>query len=126
MEYLKLYFAADNSEVSPPATFINHIQFVLRADLQETDQVRLYVEVLEGYKVTNAQVAPQGMTTDKWAFALDVGGEPGEYGQWDEPIDLGDIVSKTYFWAKARSTNDEPAKNDSTVRVKIDGLAEAV
>lgn len=125
--YLSLYFAETDIEVSPPNVFTNAIEFTLRADLSEADEVKLYAKTDDGYRVLDAQVTAEGETADRWAFAPDDNGAPGEYQAWGAPFNIGTLTTnKFYFWLKARAIPGEPVRQDATVLIHLDGIAEAV
>lgn len=124
--YLSLYFAETDIEVSPPNVFTNAIEFTLRADLSEADEVKLYAKTDDGYRVLDAQVTAEGETADRWAFAPDDNGAPGEYQAWGAPFNIGTLTNKFYFWLKARAIPGEPVRQDATVPIHLDGIVEAV
>jgi hypothetical protein len=133
--YLSLYFAETDIEVSPPNVFTNAIEFTLRADLSEADEVKLYAKTDDGYRVLDAQVTAEGETADRWAFAPDDNGAPGEYQAWGAPFNIGTLggsstgtstTNKFYFWLKARAIPGEPVRQDATVLIHLDGIVEAV
>lgn len=126
MAYIKLFFA-DGTEVSPQGTFTNAIEFKLRADLEESDEIRLYAIADTGYKVTGVTASLAGTTAAKWNLAPDNTGASGTYGAAGAALTLGDVTTtKTYFWAKAKATSDETPVKDTTVTLQIEGVAEAV
>ncbi len=67
--YIKLYFAIDDSEVSAAESFDNAVEFTLRADLNQTDETRLYALAETDYVVTDTTVTPTRTTAAKWALA---------------------------------------------------------
>lgn len=130
MPYIELRKAADNTLVSGPGVFTNSVDFTLRADLEETDQIRLYLQAETGYNVTAAEVIPSGSTAAKWALAPDDGGSPGTFGAWGAKIELGAVGpgagDRKFFWARARATSDESPVNDTSVTLAVTGIAAAV
>ena len=144
MAYIKLYFAEDDTEVSEEGTFVNAVEFELRADLEESGQVRLYAMAEPGYTVGNDDeyadegttvepVSAQGAsnpTMDKWQLAPDVETEPGVFEEPGASLFLGEVAEgaggRIYFWAKALSSDTETPVNDTTVVLKVEGVARAV
>lgn len=129
-DYIKMYFAEDDTLVSPEGVFANSVDLTLRADLEETDEVRLYAKAEAGYSVADVEVIPVGTTASKWALAPDVAGSPATSGTYEadgEKIELGTVTTTpVYFWARAKATQDEDPVNDVTVTLKLEGIASAV
>lgn len=129
-DYINMYFAADNSQVSKAGNMKNPIELHLRTDLNEEDEVRLYLEAEVGYQVQEAKVSISGATSDKWALAPDNAGSPGTYGAYGAPLLLGLVGAgsegRVYFWAKAKTVDTEEAKKDITVTLQVNGVAEPV
>lgn len=127
MAYIKMFFALDDSQVSEQGVFTNAIEFTLRADLEETDEVRLYLLADDGYACTGVEVTPTGTTYLKWALAPDNAGVPGGYEAYGDPLSIGAVgdTTKIYFWAKAKATSDEDPVNDTTVTLNVSGVAAA-
>jgi len=127
---LKLYRASDNSLLSPQGEFANAVTFTLRADLEETDSVRLYAECDAGYQATDVVVEPEGATNDKWSLAPDVAESPGTYENWGVALSLGTVGAgaggRVYFWARARATDDEEIGVDNSVLLSVEGIGESV
>jgi len=128
MAYIKLFFAANDVQVSEQGTFTNAVEFTLRADLEESDSVRLYALADTGYEVTTTEVIPVGTSAAKWALAPDTDGSEGTYGADGAKIELGTVgdTEKVYFWAKAKATSDEDPVNDTSVTLEATGIAGAV
>lgn len=128
--YIKLFKASNNSEVSPAGQFTNSIDFTLRADLEQTGEIRLYAEADAGYEVTGVDVTPTGTTAAKWALAPDNAGSAGTYGADGAQIALGTVGAgvggRVFFWAKAKATVDETPVNDTSVTLNVEGIAGAV
>jgi len=134
MEYIKIYFANDDTQVSPEGEFDNAIEFVLRADLEETDSVRLYAEAekkevdgeMREYKSTETYVEPQGDNASNWALAEDDDGSEGLYEDWGEPLTLGTVghgeENRVYFWVKAKALDTEEPQNDDSVTLYCEGI----
>ena len=124
-DYIKMYFADDDTVVSEEGTFVNSIDFTLRADLEESDEVRLYVKCEDDYESTSTEVIPVGTSAARWALAPDVTGPAsGTYGDGGAKIELGtvDDTTKVYFWAKASALNTETPINDVSVTLKLEGI----
>lgn len=130
MPYIKLFKAADNTEVSPAGQFTNSIDFTLRADLEQEGAVRLYVQADNGFSVSDTIVGPVGASASKWALALDNAGASGAYGAWGAALSLAVVGAgaggRKFFWAKARATADETPVNDTSVTLNVEGIAAAV
>ncbi len=128
MAYIKIYKASDNSEVSGSGVFTNSIDFTLRADLEEDDEIRLYALADTGYVVTSTTVTPTGTSAAKWALAPDAAGPAsGTYEAYGDPLSLGTVgdTTKVYFWAMAKATSDETPVNDTSVTLEVEGIAAA-
>lgn len=127
---LKLYRASDNTELSPPGTFTNAVEFVLRLDLEESDSVRLYAQAETGYEITEATVEPQGTTASKWEMGADDDGSEGAYEAPGDPLSLGTVGAgvggRVYFWARASASDDEEISNDDSVILRAAGVGAAV
>lgn len=133
MDYITVHFASDNSQVSAAGDFTNPISFRLRLDLNQEDQVRLYAQTQQGYVSQNTVVQIVGLqaqqSTDRWQLAPDVDGTPGTYGDWGAQLELGTVgydSQRVYFWVKARQTDTEQIKTDTTVGISVSGIVEAV
>jgi len=127
--YIKLFFAEDDVQVSEAPTTTNAVTFILRADLNEEKEVRLYAMADENYEVDDTEVIPSGDTAESWALAPDVVGESGVYGAYGAKIELGTVgynTGKVYFWAKAKAVDTETPVNDTTVVLDTSGIARAV
>lgn len=129
---LKLYFAADNSEVSGPGQFANAVIFTLRADQNEVGQgVRLYAEANSGFEVADVVVslvsANGPATTEQWSLAADDNGSPATWQDWGDPLELGTVGAgsggRVYFWVRARASDTESVGNDDTVLIQAQGVA---
>jgi len=124
-----MFFAADDVQVSSSGTFTNDIEFTLRADLNEMDEVRLYLLADNGYTCSGTTVIPSGSTAAKWAFAPDNTGSPGTYNASGSGIGFTTVIindtDKTYFWARAKATSDESPVNDTNVILGVAGIAAA-
>jgi len=127
MAYIKLYFAEDNSVVSENQD--NPVEFTLRADLEESDEVRLYAEADTGYSVTGVEVDPTGTSAARWRLAPDDGGSAGTYGAAGAEIALGTVGAgaggRVFFWAEASAVDTEDPINDTSVTLEVTGVAEA-
>ena len=128
MVYIKL-FKDDDSEVSGAGVFANAVIYTLRADLSETDEMRLYAKADDTYNVTGTIITPTGARAAKWCFAPDVAGSPGAYGAYGAAINLGavgdDPGEEVYFWAKAKAEPAETPIQDNTVTLVVSGTAAA-
>lgn len=128
MAYIKMYFASDDSEVSQLGTFVNSIDFTLRADLEESEEVRLYVLADSGFQVTDTEIIPSGTSAARWKLAPDSAGSSGTYGAGAAKIELGTVgpSNKVYFWAQAEALDTEDPVNDTSVSLEVSGIAEAL
>lgn len=122
---LELYFAENNTPISLEGDLSNPIQFRLRLDLNEQDEVRLYAQADEGYLISDVSVSLLPVT-DKWALGLD----SNAFQAWGMALNLGDVgygeSGRRYFWVRARATQDELVKNDISVLLRAEGIAEAI
>ncbi len=141
-DYVKIYFAENDTEVSSEGEFANAVEFTLRADLEQTDEVRLYAEAESGYKITEIdgstpiELSLTGTTSDKWALAPDdEDGESnpisGTYEDWGADLTISEDIEegaggRVYFWIKAKAEDTESPVNDTSVLLQLEGLAEAV
>lgn len=129
MAYIKMYFAQGDVQVSEAPTTTNAVEFTLRADLNEDDEVRLYVKSDDGYVCSGVEIIPSGTTAAKWALAQDDGGSPDVYGTYGSGLSIaGNVLdsSGSYFWAKAKATDDEDPVNDTSVTLNVTGIAAAI
>ncbi len=126
-QYFKIYFADDGSLVSEEGDFSNPVEFILRADLEEDEEVRLYAEAEPDYEVSDVVVEPQGDNSNQWSLAPDDNGSSGSYEGWGSSLSLGKVEEgsegRVYFWARARATDDEGPKNDGSVVLHAEGVA---
>lgn len=127
MAYIKLFRASDNSQISEDSS--SPLSFTLRADLEESEETRVYAQADSGYQVKDTEFDPTGTSAAKWALAPDDDGSAGTYGADGTKIELGTVGdgegSRVYFWVKAKATDDEDPVNDTTVTLEATGVAEA-
>ncbi|ACB84815.1 hypothetical protein [Natranaerobius thermophilus] len=125
-DYLKIKFAETDEEVSQEGEFDNAIIFKLKADEEEKDSERLYIEADEDYHLEDVVIKIEGDTAEKWALAPDDDGEEGEYKDWGESLDLGDIDAEDtkHFWVKAKAEENEDLGQYDDVLITVEGLAE--
>ncbi len=125
--YAKIYKASDDSVVTEAPGTANAVAFTLRADLEESDSIRLYALAEATYEVTTGTVTPTGTSATKWQLAPDSGGSEGSYEDAGDPLVLGTIgaSTKVHFWAKALSANIETPIEDKTVTLVLSGVAGA-
>lgn len=125
MAYIKLYRAEDNTEVSTDQT--NPLSFTLRADLNEDDEKRLYVQADTGYEVTGCEVAISGSSSNRWRLAPDDNESPGTYLAPGATIELGtvgdDAGGRVFFWAESSAVDTEDPTNDTSVTLEVSGIA---
>ena len=125
-----MYFAEDNSLVSEQGTFANAIEFTLRADLEEDDEVRLYAETDDGYEAADVEVVGEGDNVARWEIAPDDGGNPGTYQPATTPLSLGTVEhgagGRVHFWVRASAVDTEEIGVDDTVTFKLEGIGAAV
>ena len=123
-EYIGMYFAGSEQLVSSE-DMTNPIQLNLRTDLEEEDEIRLYLEAEPNYQVQDVIVSIEGITSDMWALAAD----DKNYNAYGADINLGTVgngVDKVYFWAKAKTKNTENVSKDDSVILNVDGIVEVV
>jgi len=130
MSVLKMYFAADDVQVSESPSTDNAIEFTLRADQNEVgDPIRLYAKCDSDYQATDCTVEPSGATADKWELNADQGAEAPTEG-WADPgasIDLGTVTtSERYFWVRASAADTESIGTDTDVVLNLEGVGEDV
>jgi hypothetical protein len=129
--YIKLYFAANDQEVSEAPTTTHAVEFTLRADQNQIGSwIRLYALAEDDYEVTDTDITIQDSTAvDKWELAQDDSGSPVEQGEgeenWGDPLELGTVgdTTKVYFWIRARAVDTETPVNDVSVTLKAEGIA---
>lgn len=126
-EYIGMYFAENDTLVSSE-DMTNPVQFNLRTDLGDEEEVRLYLQAETGYQVQDTEIEPVGATSDMWAFAPDSAGSSGTYGDWGALLSLGLVeegaANKVYFWAKAKTTVEEDPQQDTNVEIELTGIVE--
>lgn len=124
-----MYFADDNSQVSEQGTFANPVAFTLRADLEESDEVRLYAECDTDFEATGVTVEGEGASVARWELAPDVGGSPGAYQAAATPLSLGTVgagaENRVFFWARASAVDTEEIGVDNSVTLKLEGVGAA-
>jgi hypothetical protein len=127
MAYIKLFKAADDSEISTAPTLTNAVLFSLHANLDEVGTwQKLYALADTGYSVETTVVTPTGTTAAKWQFDSDVAGSPsGSPEAYGDPISLGTVgdTTKIYFHVRAKATSDETPVNDVSVTFVVTGDA---
>ena len=129
MAYIKLFFTANDVQVSAAPTLTNAVTFTLRADLDEVGTpIGLYAEADASYSVATTTITPTGTTATKWALAPDNGGSPGAFGAYGAPLVLGTVTASPHvpFWVKAKAVNTEIPVNDAGVTLEVTGVASAV
>lgn len=128
MAYVKLFFTADDVQVSEAPTTTHAVTFTLRADLNEVGTpVGLYALADSGYSIATTTITPTGTTATKWALAPDSGGSPGAFGAYGDPLVLGTVGDTTHvpFWVKAKAVDTETPVNDTSVTLVVSGVASA-
>ena len=142
---LKLYFANDDSLISSIGELANAVELILRADLNEENEVRLYALNDTGYQTTETELSlvdsdyrydpgtgirskdehDDPATLTMWALALDIYDESGVYEDWGADLELGTVgdTDKVYFWAKAKAIDTEDVKKDVSVALKAEGIS---
>lgn len=124
---LKMYFASNDTLVSEAPTETNAVAFTLRADLEQSDNVRLYLKNDSGYKTTGTKVVGSGTSVARWELAPDNAGAAGTYQAANMNLDLGEVTTAPkYFWARASALSSETVEKDVSVVLEADGVAEAV
>jgi hypothetical protein len=122
-EYIGMYFAGSEQLVSSE-DMTNPIQLNLRTDLEEEDEIRLYLEAEPNYQVQDVIVSIEGITSDMWALAAD----DKVYNPYGSEINLGLVgngeTNRIYFWAKAKTVNTETPKKDVSVNLMVNGVVE--
>jgi len=126
-QYLKLYFAEDNSEVSGQGDFDNAVEFTLNATEEEQDDVELYAEAEDGYKGTGVEVKPTGTNANKWRLALTEAGLSS--ASWGAKLELGTVEhgsgGRVNFFVEAKAEDNEDPQIDSSVLLEVSGVVEA-
>jgi hypothetical protein len=129
MSYIKLFFKTDDQQVSEAPATEHAVTFTLRADQNEVGSwVGLYALADDGYVVSDVTVTPTGDNAAKWQLAEDDGGSPsGSPEAYGDPLELGEVndTDKSYFWVRAKATDDEEPENDVTVTLVVEGVAAA-
>lgn len=127
MSQLKLYFASNDTQISESPSEVNAVEVTLRADLEESDSVRLYAKCDAGYKATGTTIIITGTNAAQWEIAPDNAGSAGTYVAGSTGISVGEVTaSATYFWVRASALNTEAIQKDVTVKVRAEGVGEAV
>ena len=125
-----MYFADNDQQVSEQGTFTHAIEFTLRADLEESDEVRLYAETDDGYEATEVTVVGEGTGVARWELAPDAAGSAGTYQAASSPLSLGTVEhgagGRVFFWARASAVDTEEIGTDDTVTLKLEGVGAAV
>lgn len=129
MAHIKLFRASDNSEITEDQT--NPKEFTLRADLNETQERRVYAEADTGYSVTGVDVVPTGATAARWRLAPDEAGPAsGTYGAGGAGIQLGTVGAgeggRVFFWVESGAIDSEEPSTDTSVTLEVSGIASAV
>ncbi len=126
-DYMELYFASDNTAISPAGEFTNSVDITVRADLNEiSDGVELYAEASENFQVLSARVDIVGDSSDKWRLALteeDLGD-----ANWGDSLELGTVGAgvggRVPFWIQARALDTEDPVIDVTTILDTEGIAD--
>ena len=127
-QYFSIYFASDDTEVTPIGDTTNAAEFELRFDLAEEDEaeIEFYAEADAGYKVEDAIISlvltDGADLTDRFAL----GDETKTYGNWGADLNLGNFgagaESKT-FWVKARTQPaDDTVERDDATGLEVEGV----
>lgn len=126
--YIEVYLAENDEPVSREGDMTNPISVGLRTDLEEEDEVRLYLKCEAGLQLRDIVIEPEGDTFDMWSLAPDDEGSPGQYGPWGEELEEAQVdeEERFYFWARARAEQGEDLRRDTSVTVKVEGLVEPV
>ena len=128
MAYIKLFFASNDVQVSEAPTTTNAVSFTLRADLNEVGSgIRLYALADDGYLVSGVSITPTGTTYEKWDLATDAAGSIGSWQGYGSALSVGLVndTDKSYFWTRAKATDDETPVNDTSVTLVASGIAYA-
>jgi hypothetical protein len=129
MAYIKMFYTADDTQVSEAPTTTDAVTFTLRADQNEVGEyIGLYVLADDGYVCSAVTVTPTGTTAAKWQLAADDEGNPSASPEaYGAPLALGTVgdTTKVYFHVRAKATEDEEPVNDVTVTLEVDGVAAA-
>jgi hypothetical protein len=129
MSYVKLYFTADDVQVSVSPTTTNAVTFTLAANTNEVGTpIGLYAEADAGYSIATTTITPTGTTATKWALAPDSTGSPGAFEAYGDPLVIGTVTASPHvpFWVKAKAVDTETPVNDVTVTLVVSGTASAV
>ena len=128
-EYIKLYFTADDVQVEPVGNGVGTpVSYILRADLDEVGAwTGLYALATSGYTCSGVEVVPSGTTYLKWQLDSDTGGGSSPSGSpeaYGASLEIGEVgsVTKVYFHARAKATNDEVPFRDEAVSLNVSGV----
>jgi len=87
-DYIGLYFASDETEVSAQGVYTNALSIEVRADLnEESDPVELFAEAVEGFLVYDTEIFLNGDNADKWRIAETAEGL--EAAEWGASLNIG-------------------------------------
>lgn len=128
MAYIKLFFTADDVQVSVAPTTTNAVTFTLRADENQVgDWIGLYALADSGYVISDVIVTPTGHTAAKWQLAPDDEGDPGTPEVYGAHLDLGTVGDTTHvpFHVRAKAVDTETPVNDVSVTLVVTGVAAA-
>lgn len=127
-QYFSIYFASDDTEVTPIGDTTNAAEFELRFDLAEEDEeeVELYAEAEAGYEVSDAVISLVLTNTTDLTDRFALGDETKAYGNWGADLNLGSFgsgaASKT-FWVKARTQpGDDTVERDDETGLEVEGV----
>lgn len=127
-QYFSVYFAADDTELTPIGDQTNAAEFNLRFDLAEEDEdeIELYAEADSGYVVESATISLVVVNstdrTDRFAIA----GSDQSYNAFGADYSLGNFGSgadSSTFYVKARTTSsDTVVERDAETGLEITGI----
>ena len=120
-EYFEMRFASDDSLVEEESNGEGEpVSFTLNIDEEEKDEIELYVEAKDGYKINDMDIDFSGNTSDRWKIK-EIEGTYGDSINFSEVDDDGG----QNFKVQAEATAEDTVEIDETVTIDAEGTAEA-
>ena len=120
-EYFEMRFASDDSLVEEESNGEGEpVSFTLNIDEEEEDEIELYVEAKDGYKINDMDIDFSGTTSDRWKIK-EIEGTYGDSINFSEVDDDGG----QNFKVQAEATEEDTVEIDETVTIDAEGTAEA-
>lgn len=127
-QYFSVYFASDDTELTPIGDQSNAAEFELRFDLasEDEDVIEMYAEADAGYLIENAAISLVVVNstdnTDRFAIA----GADQVYNAFGADYSLGNFgsgASRKTFYVKARTTSaDDTVQRDAETGLQLTGV----